>query len=521
MKLQGRLSPGFRGLSDPIDGASLAVFRIGYGSIIVWEVWRAFDSNLIRADYDLPKFMFHWWLFQWVRPLPGVWIYIAFVALGIAAALLALGLFSRIAAAFTALGIAYWFLMEKAAYLNHRYLAIVLGALLVVVPADAVWSASWQRRARRRARRSQGASRVTTVHRGTVPGWCLALLRFQVGVPYFFGGIAKLNYDWLIRAEPLRASLAAHGDFPLLGRFFDNALLTHTLALGSVGLDLFVPFLMLYRRTRVAAFGFALAFHFINSRIYEIGIFPWLMIVGSTLFFEPDWPRRMQRSLRTGGRARAATITGFIVGFALGAFLPEEVSIVRGLVGALGVGVFAFHAFVQKPPPDTPQKQPAVLRRRVGAALAAWTLIQIALPLTHFAIPGNAYWTEERNRFSWHMLVRVKHERVRFLVTDPASDRTWVEDLNRHLTRYQISKLEVPDLVLEFAHHLDAFYKDRGLKDVEVRVDSVVSLNGRRPQRAIDPDIDLTEVARPYVPPADWIRPLRPFRSTPEKRARR
>ena len=50
----------------------------------------------------------------------------------------------------------------------------------------------------------------------------------------------------------------------------------------------------------------------------------------------------------------------------------------------------------------------------------------------------------------------------------------------------------------------------------EVRVDSWVALNGRRPQRMIDPDVDLARV--PWRPgAAPWIVPLRePLRSREE-----
>lgn len=38
----------------------------------------------------------------------------------------------------------------------------------------------------------------------TVPIWLLFLFQFQIVVVYFFGGIVKLNYDWLILQQPIR-----------------------------------------------------------------------------------------------------------------------------------------------------------------------------------------------------------------------------------------------------------------------------------------------------------------------------
>ena len=47
-----------------------------------------------------------------------------------------------------------------------------------------------------------------------VPIWVVWLLRFQVGMVYFFSGLAKVNGDWLLRGEPLATWLPARADLP-------------------------------------------------------------------------------------------------------------------------------------------------------------------------------------------------------------------------------------------------------------------------------------------------------------------
>lgn len=510
----------FRRLAEaPVDSASLGIFRIGFGSLLAWEVWRAFDGNLIRADYDLPRYLFRWWLFEWVRPVPGPWLYVAFAVLGVGAAMLAAGLFTRAAAIVTSGGIAYWFLLDKTNYLNHRYLAALVAFLLAVVPAAAAFSVD--------ARRESAAGSPT------VPAWSVWVLRFQVAVPYFFGGVAKLNFDWLVRAEPLRSALAIQTDFPLLGRSFDDATVAHVLALGSTAFDLSVPFLLLHRRTRNLGFAMALAFHFINSRLFEIGIFPWLMVVGSTLFFEPDWPRKLTTSLRAKNRAvTSAVLGGFAVGFVIGGALPLTFTLFRALCGGFGVAVLAYHLLPSRLRTDRVRQAPvrfdkrAKVRRREEAPrpvatyvmgtglavfLAAWVAVQTLAPVVHFAFPGNVYWTEEGNRFAWHMLVRVKRADVVYRLRDPKTGERWTVDPSDHLTRHQVDKLQVPDMILQFAHHLEDIYRAQGKDDLEIRADVKSSLNGRRIQRMIDPRVDLTKVSRPYLPSADWIVPLEPY----------
>ncbi len=492
-------------LLAPVDGASVAVFRIGFGLLSAWEIWRAFDGNLIAADYETPRYLFRWWAFEWVMPLPGRWLYFAFAATGVAALLVAAGLFYRTAAVVHVLGISYWILMEKAGYLNHRYLTALIGFLLVFVPAHSLWSVD--------------ARRKPWVRSQSLPDWTVQLLRFQVGVPYFFSGVAKLNFDWLVRAEPLRTWLSDRTDFPLIGSLFTSEFVVRLMSLGSAALDLSMPFLLLNRRTRAPAFGFAVAFHFLNARLFELGLFPWLMIASTTIFFDPDWPRRIFGAMRRRDRSAMALVaSGFVLGFAIGGFLPTSFSIVMATTGGAGVALFFFHLperriggrDARSPEPSSPWVRFS-FPRRLGVALGLWAAVQILLPLRQVVIPGNVNWTEEGQRFAWHLLLQSKAASVAFHVTEPASGRTWNEDLRRHLNEHQISKLNDPDMILQFAHHLAGYYRERDM-DVEVRVDAVARLNFRDVQQYIDPNVDLASIERPYLPPAAWIVPLEPYR---------
>lgn len=489
-------------LTRPVDSASLAVFRIGLGSIIAWEVWRAFDSGLIQATYNPDDYLFRWWLFEWVRPLPGVFIYfIPFALLGVSAVMLALGLFYRLAAIITCACLTNWFLFDKADYLNHRYLAATLTFLLIFAPANAAFSLD--------------ARRKPEVSAESVPAWTLWILRFQVGAPYFFAGIAKLNFDWLIRAEPLRSNLPLHTDVPLIGPIFGSERTAYLFSWGSAAFDCLIVFALLYRRTRVVGFAAALGFHLLNSRLFEIGMFPWMMIVGTTLFLDPDWPGRVGRVLRSGRTlARTAVVTGFAIGFAIGGFLPEEFAIVRALTGGFGVAVLAHYVVpgrVRGQPDAVRPAHPFTLSRRAARLLALWVAVQSLVPLRHFVIPGNVNWTEDGHRFAWRLLLNAKQGRVTFNISEPATGREWQEDLSAHLRPYQIGKLRIPDMVLQFSHYLKDHYRKQG-RDVEVRVEAAVTLNGRAAQWFILPTRDLTQVRRPFIPPADWTEPLAPYR---------
>ena len=120
------------------------------------------------------------------------------------------------------------------------------------------------------------------------------MLRFQVAVPYVYGGIAKLNGDWLA-GEPVRTWLAERSAQSVLGPWLAQEWLVFTLCYGGLAFDLAIVPLLLWRRTRALALAAALGFHLANAYLFTIGIFPWLMIAATLLFLPPDWPRRARR----------------------------------------------------------------------------------------------------------------------------------------------------------------------------------------------------------------------------------
>lgn len=436
----------------PVDIASLVVFRIAFGLIMLWETWRYTSFGWVTSHWIEPEFHFTYFGFGWVQPWPGVGMYIHWGVLAVLAICITLGLFYRIAMALFFVGFTYVFLLEQAQYLNHFYLVCLISFTLIFVPAHRAFSLDARLR--------------PSIRSDTAPAWSLGLVMFQVGIAYFYAGVAKINEDWL-RGEPMRDWLADSVDlFPVVGPLLTLEWVVFIFIWGGMLLDLFVVPLLLWHRTRPFAFAFAVAFHLTNVRLFDIGIFPWLMIAATTIFFRPDWPRRLLQ-LPQASRLRD--------------FRPASLRLQQyALLGFVGL-FLAFNVFY---------------------------------PLRHFVYPERVSWTEEGHRFAWHMKLRDKDGESRFVVVSREAERRWLVDPEQFLTSYQAGKMSThPDMILQFSHYLAERWEENGHEDVEVYALTRVSLNGREPQPVVNPRVDLAAQPRD-LQHADWVAPLKPLPDT-------
>lgn len=447
-------------LGAPVDIASLVFFRVCFGSILHWEIWRYFLKGRIPVVYIEPEFHFQYLGFGWVDPLPGAWMYAVFALLGVFALGIALGAFYRASCLLYGMGFLYVFLIEETRYLNHHYLVILLCFLMAAVPAHRSFSVDARMRPRLKS--------------DTAPVWALWLLRTQIGIVYFYAGLAKLKGDWLAGRPTIYMFMKAAEEQEWL-QIFDPVGAAYFLSYGGLMLDLFVVPFLLWRRTRLAAFTATLFFHASNKLLFAIGIFPFMMTAATLLFFEPDWPRRLAHWFRPPTRrSRDAT-----PGPAPAGFRPER------------------------------------LHPALAVALGLYLLVQFTIPLRHYAYPGSVTWTEEGQYFAWHMLLRSKDARSMFWVFDRDSGRQLKIDPGNVLPVWQAAQFaKRPDMVVQFAHYLEEQLRNRGLKDFEVRATVWVSLNGREAELLVDPEIDLTQVRRslfprPYIMPQ--VKPLPPM----------
>jgi len=462
-------------LLRPVDISFLIFFRIVFGAIMFWEVYRYFTHNWISRYYIEPTIYFTYYGFSWVKPWPGRGMYIHFFILGLLAACILAGFFYRIAASLFFLGFSYVFLLDQTRYLNHFYLVCLVSFLLVFLPAERALSVDALLRPKIRS--------------ATVPAWTLWLLRAQVGIAYFFGGIAKLNSDWF-RGEPMRTWLRPLTTLPLFGPLFQKEWVVYNFVIGGLLLDLLVVPLLLWRRTRPYAFLAAILFNLLNALIFQIGIFPWFMLGATLIFFPPDLMRRIVR--------------GFIRAFAS----PDSPRAASPSQTASRSDSSRDVQPLSTIPLAASCDALSWRQKAVATLLTAYMAVQVILPIRHYAYPGNVSWTEEGHNFSWHMKLRAKKADALFTVTHAASGQTWTIDPKHHLESRQLAKMAThPDMILQFGHYLAELKRREGYDNVEVRAQVMASLNGRKPQLLIDPKADLAREELSLLP-ARWILPL-------------
>lgn len=428
-------------LTDQVSASTLVLFRICFGGIMLWEVTRYFPR--IERYYLTNPMLFTYDFFHWVKPWSGEGLYIHFAIAGIAALFVSIGFLYRLSATIVFLSFSYFFLLEQVNYLNHIYFVNLVGFLLIFTNANSRFSLDsylWKK-----------------LRSDTVPRWNVTLIQFQIGLVYFFGGVAKINMDWL-QGEPLRNWLAKRGHFDYIGPYLTEWWSPYFFSWGGLALDLFVPFLLLYKPTRIPAVLSVLFFHLFNTWIFTIGIFPWMMLAATIIFFEPDY---LERFIPKTGQTNEYRSTSPL------------------LVPLISVYVF----------------------------------FQLFLPLRHWLIPGEVVWTEEGHKFAWRMKLRDKDARLTLFVTDPKTKRRMIIHpvRSRHVTSRQFSKMTGrPDMFFQYIQFLKKKLKEKhNIDNPIINARYMVSVNGRPFQWMVDPKRNLAEITYSPFTPSDWLLPMK------------
>ena len=426
-------------INKPVSVLPLVRFRIAFGLLMFASLIRFLWRGWIDTVYIKPTFHFSYSGFEWVKQIGDPGMYILFVAVIIASLLICLGLFYRIAAIVFFLGFTYIELIDVTTYLNHYYFISLISFLIIWLPANRKFSLDTH------FKFVQSSE--------TVPAWTVGIIRFQLAIVYIFAGLAKLNYDWLIEAQPMKTWLPAKSHLPVIGTFLYKEWVAYLFSWFGAAYDLFIVFFLMNKKTRSVAYLFVIIFHLATAIFFPgIGMFPYVMIASTLIFFP--------------GKIKGDTV------------LPT--------------------IFKQN--------------RLLPYALIMYAVIQILIPIRFLLYPGHLFWHEEGFRFSWRVMLMEKAGAAYFRVKEKQSGRRFEINNAEFLTPLQEKMMSTqPDMIVKYAKYLAEVFRKRGIKDPEVTAEIYVTLNGARSQLFVDSTVNLA-VQKTGWQHYNWVLP---FKTTP------
>lgn len=435
-------------LSKPVSPAPLATFRVMFGIAMAISMIRFMVYGWVESLYVEPQYYFTYWGLDFIKPLSKLGMYAVFILATLSALGMALGKWYRCSAALFFLSFTYIELLDVTNYLNHYYFISVVALVMCFLPAGRYWSLD---------NLSQPQKGIQSIERGY-----LLAPQLLLSLVYFYAGIAKINYDWLIQAQPLAIWLPARSDMPLIGGLFQYEITAYIFCWAGMIYDLTIPFLLLNKKTRPMAYMAVVGFHVITGLLFQIGMFPVIMIMCTTVFFSSKWHQNFQNRISS-------------------------------------IFKISRNSSAQHYSSNTAIKW----------ALGLFIGFQLLFPFRYLLYPGNVYWTEQGYRFGWRVMLMEKAGAAYFTVVDEESGNS-VEISNADfLTLQQEKQMSFqPDMILQFAHHIAEVYKEKGFSKPAVYADVYVTLNGRGSQQFIDHKVNLVNQKEGFHNKT-WILPLK------------
>ena len=431
-----------------VPAYALGLFRIWFGILMAWEMLYFIRIDFVEIFISMPMVQMSYTGLSWLKPLPDVMMWGLIYLLLATTILIILGKWFRWAMLFFAIGFTYIFLLDQAYYNNHLYLLSILSFWMATMPLDA-------------------ALAVGKKEASTAPAASYAILRFHIVMVYFFGGIAKLNPDWLLRQQPVQELMVST---PFLSNLLGEDLAVYFLTYGGVVFDLVIGFFLLYKPLRSLGFAGAILFNGLNAIVFDdINIFPFFMLGTLVLFLEPETVAAWFKNTSPKKDKKASKAT------------PTATKL-------WGKDKLLQQVFI------------------------AYVVFQCVWPFRHLVIPGEVEWTGQGQLFSWRM--KIQHRSIKqmeFMVMDYRSRQLIPVDLDAYHINYdqRNAMARNPQLIMTMVDFLANRAKSKqGHEEIGVQAKISVAFNGRSPQWITDPEKDLTKEEYHAWGRNDWILPL-------------
>lgn len=427
-------------LFKSVSISALVTFRVLFGTMMLISTIRFISLGWIDEQLIDAVFQFKYYGFGWVKPLPAMWMY-ALYALKIVACLgIITGTYYRASVIYFFFAFTYAELIDKTYYLNHYYFVSLVCFIMIFLPANR-WASG------------DVFFRKIKAYR-QVPAIALYIVLFQVGLVYFYAGIAKLHPSWWLEAMPLKIWLPAQHHLPVIGSLFYQTWVAYAMSWTGLLFDLTIPFWLLSRWWK-PAFAAVVFFHIATGIFFQIGMFPIIMIFTVPVFF----PQKFHD------------------------YIWNRFSATQN--SALSLQPFA--------------------KSMILYSVILYAAFQILFPWRYLLYPGDVFWTEQGYRFGWRVMLMEKAGTAIFYVKDGPDGREGEVYNNEFLKPHQEKQMAMqPDMILEFAHFLAEYYKKEGMENPQVRAEVYVTLNGQKSRLLVDPSVNLAAMPN-NLKHKDWI----------------
>ena len=438
-------------LLKPAHLAPLAVFRMAFGFLMLASTLRFIAKGWVQTMYIQPKVFFPFYGFEWVKPFGETAMYILFFAMALASLSIALGLFYRASTVLFFTLFTYVELIDKTNYLNHYYFISIISFILIFLPAHRYASID--------------AWRIKKIAATHAPNYFITIIKCQVFIVYFFAGLAKINVDWLWEAQPLKIWLPAHSHLPIIGSFLTEKWVAYAFSWFGCVYDLIIPFLLFVPRFIKPAYVLVIIFHLATALFFNIGMFPYVMICLTTIFFSENFHIKILRSINK-------------------------------LINVKASDVYSYYS------PNT------FKTKFIGVIFAIHFIIQLVLPIRYLFYSGDLFWTEQGYRFSWRVMLMEKAGTAFFFIRDKKTGKEIEVDNKKYLSYMQEKQMATqPDMLVDYAKFLKAEFIKQGFENPLVRAQCFVTLNGSGSREFIDSSIDLSVQSNSFLKNKTWIKP--------------
>lgn len=435
-------------LQKKINIAPLVIFRIAFGLLMCLSITRFILKGWVYSMYIAPKLYFPFYGFEWVKPLPGFGMYIVFALLLLTALGILLGAFYRLCSIVFFVLFTYVELIDKTNYLNHYYFISLVSFLLIFLPAHQNFSFD-----NKRLKRND----IELIPRGYI-----FILQLQMFIVYFFAGVAKINSDWLLEAQPLKIWLPAFSHYPMIGQWMEKDWLAYVFCWFACIYDLSIGFLLFNKRTVNMAYLFVIIFHAATALFFNIGMFPYIMMTITIIFFKEEFHIQILNQLKKLFNKNTHHY-----------FSNRNISFPKTTV----------------------------------LFFALFFAVQFFLPFRYLLYKGDLFWTEQGYRFSWRVMLMEKAGTAFFFVHDEKTGKKVEIDNKEYLTFLQEKMMATqPDMMVDYAKFLKQTFIQKGFTNPKVTVNSFVTLNGCGSREFIDPTVDLSSESNSFLKNKNWVK---------------